>query len=198
MGLAVFAGTEASDQVDRAVLLWITSLRTPAVETVVWGITLAAGPLVSSALAIVLAIVLARREGARGLAPLLLAGGFALEYALKQLVYQPSPPSELTRDAAFIPAMRDLSAFSFPDGGSLRATFLALLVAGRRPEWRVLLWFVVALIAVARLYLATGWVTDVLGGIACGAFLASLAEVVTSRLPRVGAASQLDHASSRS
>ena len=187
-GLTLLVGTGATDTVDATILGWLLPLRSPGPDQLFQAITLLGDPVADAILALALATVLVAREGRRGLAALLLFAGFAVEFALKQLVFQPGPPSELVRDSVLLPGLRELSPFTYPGGHALRVTFLAALLAARVPALRIPLAVVVALVAAGRMYLATGWAADVAGGVLFGLVLATIAEVLGERSAATGRA----------
>src|SRR5262249_59269668 len=86
---------------------------------------------VTAPIAVILAFFWWRRRGLRGLVPLLLFAGVAIEVALKHLVPQPGPPPDLSRSLHLLPFLKAASPYSFPSGHVLRTTFLAALVADR-------------------------------------------------------------------
>lgn len=181
-GLAVLVGTGATDNADDAILGWVLQWRNSAVDQVFQIATIIGDPVVSSLLALALTLVAVGRTGQRGWVGLLFFVGIAVEYALKQLVLQPGPPSELVRDAVLIPALSHLSPYTFPGGHVMRITFLALLVSASYPKLRGIAILVVLLVAVGRLYLAAGWAADVAGGLIAGMALATVAELVRERI----------------
>lgn len=186
-GLTVLVATGATDAFDTAVLGWVLPLRTPILDQLVQAVTVLGDPIVSSLFAIALTFFLVANEGRRGQVALLFFAGIALEFVLKQVVFQPGPPSEIVRDSVLLPGLRELSPFTYPGGHVMRVTFLGALLAMRSSRLRLPVVIVVALVAVGRIYLATGWAADVAGGITAGLALATIAEVVRERVgsPRV-------------
>jgi len=181
-GLTLMVGTGATDAVDDAILGVVLPWRSPPLDQVFQLITLAGDPLLSSILAVAIALVAVAREGRRGQVALLFFAGIVLEYALKQLVFQPGPPSELMRDAALIPGLGHLSPNTFPGGHVMRVTFLALVIGASYPRLRMAGLVAIALVAAGRIYLATGWAADIAGGLIVGLALATVAELVRERL----------------
>ena len=181
-GLTLLVGTGATDAVDDAILGLVLPWRSPAMDQIFQLVTLAGDPLLSSILAIAIALVAVAREGQRGQVALLFFAGIAVEYALKQLVFQPGPPSELVRDAVLIPALGHLSPYTFPGGHVMRVTVLAAVIGASYPRLRVAGIILVTLVAMGRVYLATAWAADVVGGLIAGLALATIAELVHERL----------------
>jgi membrane-associated phospholipid phosphatase len=182
VALTVLVGTTITDAFDAWVLGLILPLRTPLVDNAFQLVTLVGGPLVSSVLAIALTFLLVTREGRRGQVALLMFVGIAIEAVLKQVVFQPGPPSELTRDSMLLVSLRDLSPYTYPSGYAMRVAFLGALVAVRYPRLRVPIGAVVALVAFGRVYLAAGWAADVAGGLLAGFALAALAKLIADRV----------------
>ena len=181
-GLTVLVGTGATDGVDAAVLGWVLPLRSGLLDQVAQAVTLLGDPIVSSLFAIALTLVLSAKDGRRGEVALLFFAGFVLEFALKQVVFQPGPPSELVRDAVLLPGLRELSPFTYPGGHVLRVTFLATLIGARAPRLRLASGLVAAAVALGRIYLATGWAADIAGGLLAGFGLATLALLIAERV----------------
>ena len=179
--LTVLVGTGTTDTLDAAVLGWIVPLRSALLDQVFQAVTLLGDPVVSSLLAIALTFWLVTRDGRRGQVALLFFAGLALEFVLKQVVFQPGPPSELVRDAVLLPGLRELSPYTYPGGHVMRVTFLAALVGARSARLRPVLWVIVVAVAVGRIYLATGWAADIVGGLLVGLVLASIAELIDAR-----------------
>lgn len=125
---------------------------------------------VTALVALILAFVWWRRDGTRGLVPMLLFVGVAIEVILKHLVQHPGPPAELSRSIPLLPFAHGTSPYSFPSGHMLRVTFLAALVT---PRWTF--WALAGAMALTRIYLHEHWASDVVGGFLLGAALAGLA-----------------------
>jgi undecaprenyl-diphosphatase len=97
------------------------------------------------------------------------AGGqIALSNAIKVLVRRPRPPATL---------LTPPESFSFPSGHATAAaaTYLAVALVlgiGRRWVFKAALWGVAAtitaVVAASRVLLGVHWLTDVIGGVACG------------------------------
>lgn len=128
---------------------------------------------VTGPIALVLAFLWWRRDGVRGLVPLLLFAGVALEIALKHAVPHASPSPALSRNLHLLPFLKSAAPYSFPSGHMLRTVFLAALVA-ERPVF----WSLVAAMAFTRLYLSEHWASDVVGGILLGLILAGVAAAI--------------------
>jgi membrane-associated phospholipid phosphatase len=128
---------------------------------------------VTGPIAVVLAFVWWRRDGVRGLVPLLLFVGVALEIALKHAVPHASPSPALSRNLHLLPFLKSAAPYSFPSGHMLRTVFLAALVT-ERPVF----WGLVAAMALSLLYLSERWASDVVGGALLGFVLAGVAAAI--------------------
>jgi undecaprenyl-diphosphatase len=125
---------------------------------------------VTALVALMLSFVWWRRDGTRGLVPMLLFAGVAIEVILKHLVQHPGPPDDLSRSIPLLPFAHSSSPYSFPSGHMLRVTFLAALMT---PRWAF--WTLAGAMALTRIYLHEHWASDVVGGFLLGAALAGLA-----------------------
>jgi undecaprenyl-diphosphatase len=125
---------------------------------------------VTALVALILSFVWWRHHGIRGLVPMLLFAGVAIEIVLKHIVQHPSPPTELSRSIPLLPFAHGSSPYSFPSGHMLRVTFLAALMT---PQW--VFWALAGAMALTRIYLHEHWASDVVGGFLLGAALAGLA-----------------------
>src|SRR5215813_10041978 len=61
---------------------------------------------VTGPLALALAFLWWRRDGARGLVPLLLFAGIAIEVALKHAIPHPGPPADISRGVSLLPMLK--------------------------------------------------------------------------------------------
>ena len=154
-------------------------------------VTLLGEPQVTGAIAVALSFRWWRRRGARGLGPLLLFAGVAIEAVLKYVLPHPGPPHEFSRGLQFplflhfaTPLLLHLGTpYSFPSGHMLRTTFLVALISEHRPGWRIVGWTLVCAMAFTRVYLNDHWVSDVGGGILLGLALAAAAASINSGHP---------------
>lgn len=149
--------------------------------------------------ALLLAVVGGRRRGWRGLAPLLLFVGLAVEILLKNQLVHPGPPDgrqlwhlplefmegyqSLSLTQPLIPILH----YSFPSGHVFRCTFLAGLVAQWWPRYRYGAWGVVVAMAFTRVALNEHWISDVAGGLLLGGILTATASIFTQGLHRPAA-----------
>jgi undecaprenyl-diphosphatase len=123
---------------------------------------------VSSVITVACAAFGWRRRGLRGLAPLFLFVGVAVEVILKFYLPHPGPPQGFSRNLEFLPPIQFFTPYSFPSGHMLRTAFLATLFMESTGKWRVAGWIFVAAMALTRPYLNEHWVSDVVGGFLLG------------------------------
>lgn len=167
---------------DAAVRGWVLAHHAPVLNVFFGGITWVGSVPVLAAVAVLAAVVLARRSSWRHaavmtLAPLLAAGAIL---GLKALFARPRPPGA---------AERQLYGFSFPSGHTTGTTGILLTfayvfwrehIAGR---WLAAVALVLALlVGMSRVYLDVHWATDVLGGWAVGLFIATWSGAVYERV----------------
>ena len=96
-----------------------------------------------------------------------------IELTLKFTVPQPHVPNTFHRSpASGILWLHLRTPYAFPSGHTLRSVFIlgyiaALIGQGgpRRRVLRALLWTVIALICISRIYLGDHWASDVIGGL---------------------------------
>jgi undecaprenyl-diphosphatase len=168
--VAVLVGTGATDGIDRWASRLSDRIASYPLDVAASAFNVLGQIETTGLVALVLAFVWWRRDGVRGLVPLLLFAGIAAEVVLKHVVPHAGPPPGLCRTITWLPGLHGSSPYSFPSGHMLRVTFLAALVADR---W--IFWVVAAVMAVTRIYLNEHWLSDVLGGFLLGASLAGLA-----------------------
>lgn len=125
---------------------------------------------VTGPIALLLAFLWWRRDGARGLVPLLFFVSIAIEVVLKHVIRHPGPPAELSRGIPMLSILHGISPYSFPSGHVVRTTFMAALLVDR---WAF--WTLAGAMTLSRVYLNEHWVSDVAGGFLLGASLAGLA-----------------------
>src|SRR5260221_4492671 len=115
-GLTALVGTGMTDGPDAAILGGIVPLRSAPLDQFFQAITVLGDPVVSSVLAIGLTFALVAREGRRGQVALLFFAGLAVEFILKQVVFQPGPPSELLLDTVLLPSLPEIRPLNYPRG----------------------------------------------------------------------------------
>ena len=178
--LSVLVAQGATQTVDRQILDLAQSLASYPFDVVASLVTLLGEFEITGTVALALALVGWRRDGIRGLVPLLLFVGVALEVGLKYCLPHPTPPSEFMRGLQFLPSLQIAPPYSFPSGHVLRTTFLVALIGERRPRWRACCWALVVAMAGTRLYLNEHWLSDVVGGLLLGLMLAAVAAAIDS------------------
>jgi len=171
--LAALVAYGATDAVDRHASKLAQEAATHALDLAASAFTILGQSEVTAPIAVILAFVWWRRRGLRGLVPLLLFVGVALEVVFKHVVPHPSPPHELSRAVEFLPFLKSSSAYSFPSGHMLRTTFLAGLMLN---HW--VFWPVIVLMGITRVYLNEHWLSDVVGGWLLGLVLAGVAAAI--------------------
>ena len=197
MGLAVAAGvaflavtaavaaglTRASD---RALLEGAQQFAWPLFDVVSSVLSAVGGVVITGLAALGLTIWGVRRYGVAGVTPLaLIVVATGIEYVLKRVIGHPAPPADLLRDFHWL-AVGDSgpSGNAFPSGHLSRTTLLAFLAGAR---WSSLRWpagVLVALMAVSRVYSASHWTSDVVGGICLGLALFGVALFIERRAAR--------------
>ena len=154
------------------------SVRSPVLDTIGSLIGLFGQAEVTVGIAFGLAVARARRSARDGLVPLFIIVLIAIEALLKILVPHTPPPPEVSRTVELLPSLHVPFANSFPSGHVARVTFLTWIVRGV-PTWlRVA---AVVLMIASRLYLGEHWLSDCLGGLALGYFVAKVAGLLERR-----------------
>jgi membrane protein DedA with SNARE-associated domain len=191
------AGQRLRDHVDRPVLDWLVSHRSPAFTTAVKVVTtLGSLPAVTGiALVIGLALWLIPARGSPR--PLLVlavttAGAASLWPVMKAVVARPRPPASVS--------LVGVSSWSFPSGHATQAMAVygcaAALAAAASSRWsaKAAEWagalLLIAAIGFSRLYLGAHWLTDVLGGLALGALWLGLVLIVVRAVAELRARSR--------
>ena len=127
-----------------------------------------------------------RRYGVAAAAPVAaLLAAIGIEYVLKRVIAQPAPPMELLRDFHWL-AVGDPSAGgnAYPSGHLSRTTVIAIVVCLHRPALKWSAAMFVALMAVSRVYSASHWTSDVVGGLCLGVVLGFVASATQRSVHR--------------
>lgn len=179
--LCVLVAIDATQPVDRWVQIRAHAFASYPLDVVTSLITTLGGAEITGVITLLLSFIWWQRKGIRGLTPLLLFVGVAIEIVLKYFLPHPGPPVGLARGFHYLSFFHFPTPFSFPSGHTLRTAFLVALIAGRMPRWRVAGWLLVAAVALTRLYLNVHSISDVVGGILLGLTLAAVAAVIDAR-----------------
>jgi undecaprenyl-diphosphatase len=184
--LTLAATSGRSDSLDTQVILALGSGRSLKVVPIMAAASWLASGAVAIPFAVVLALVLGRRNGRRTgwLYAMTCLSGWALNILLKELTGRPRP-------LGISPKLTAAGFYSFPSGHAMLAVlvfgFGALLLVRtvRRTGARRAIIGVAAtitlLVGVSRIYLGAHWPSDVLGGLLAGACWAATCVVAARR-----------------
>jgi undecaprenyl-diphosphatase len=170
--------------IDRAVLTWMSRLRTPALTAIMIDVTALGSPTLIIVFSVVaLFVVLALRDRRGALYLVISSTGAWLWTTVTKDVVERRRPTEVEH-------LVKVSGFSYPSGHSLSAAALYLslaLIAGshlRKPAAKAALaagaFFLMAMVAVSRVYLGVHYPSDVVSGGLLGAAWALIAAAVFS------------------
>jgi undecaprenyl-diphosphatase len=170
--------------IDRAVLTWMSHLRTPSLTEVMIDVTALGSPtliIVFSVVALFILLALRDRRGALYLA--ISSTGAWLWTAVTKDIVERRRPTEVEH-------LVKVSGFSYPSGHSLAAAALYLslaLIADsllRKPSAKAALaagaFVLMAMVAVSRVYLGVHYPSDVVSGVSLGAAWALIVAAVFS------------------
>lgn len=178
VGFCVLIAIEATQGVDQWVFTFTSTFVSEPLDVVSSLVSLLGNFEISGVITLAVAALRWQRQGLRGLAPLLLFVGVALEVILKFYLPHPGPPQEFSHNKYFLPPLRFSTPYSFPSGHMLRATFLATLLTASTGKWRTLGWIFVLAMAITRPYLNEHWTSDVIGGFLLGQAFAWVAVAI--------------------
>jgi undecaprenyl-diphosphatase len=162
---------DAAD-VDRAILTWLSKVRTPRLTSVMVDLTaLGSAALVTLFTGLTLLFLLVRRDRPGALHLFVASlGGWFLTFLTKDLIERARPTE--------VEHLVQVSGFSYPSGHSLSAAALyltmALVAAGRVKDAASKATlvagasFVVLVVAMSRVYLGVHYPSDVVSGVALG------------------------------
>ncbi len=179
-GVCFLIAIDATRGVDQWVFAFTRAFGSEPLDIVSSFVSLLGNFEISSAITLAVVALRWRRQGLRGLAPLLLFVGVAIEVVLKFYLPHPGPPQGFSRNKHFLPPLRFETPYSFPSGHMLRATFLATFLTTSTGKWRTLGWIFVFAMAITRPYLNEHWTSDVMGGFLLGQAFAWLAVAIAA------------------
>jgi undecaprenyl-diphosphatase len=90
---------------------------------------------------------------------------FALVFILKAIIARPRP------ELIISPYTMDISGFAFPSAHAAIAFMLAVLLSKYYPKYRIPLYALAVLTAIARIYSGAHYLTDVIAGAAIGVLM---------------------------
>lgn len=180
----VVAGGLTHD-LDRAALAAAQAIASAPLDLVSSALSALGGVLITGAIAALLTVRGVAREGLRGAVPVLIVAAIAIEYVLKRVIDDPAPPATLLRDFHWL-AIGDpaTGGSAYPSGHLARTAFLATISSA---TWPVLRWpaaIIVLLMAVSRVYSASHWTSDVVGGLCLGLAIGFAAVAIERRTAR--------------
>src|SRR5712691_7966746 len=135
-------------------------------------------------IALVAGAILLWRGRAEGLVALLIPVVLAADNLVKTLVARPRPPAGAGHSVELLPQLlaKSTETFAFPSSHVALVAFLAVVLGAALPKWRPLLWALVVLVALTRIYLNKHWFTDVVAGALLGVLLAELSLLLVTRV----------------
>ena len=190
VALAVIVTTNDPISIDQSLLAWVDAHRTPALTSVMRGVTWLGSAAVLYPATFIVAVYWWRRdrrwEAAATLAASLL-GSTVFYNVFKQITERPRPPAQT--------ALATYTNWSFPSGHATQsAAFFAMLIVlisfrKRAQPWQpAIATAVVIAVGASRIYLGAHWLTDVLGGYALGGAWASLVAAIALTVNWIGPA----------
>ena len=195
VGIVVLTGLGVLAKIDQGGWIVANRITSDSADFLASGITLLGDMEPTGLITLVLAVLGWHDRGWRGLVPLLLFAGVALEILLKCYLPHPGPPVSrqlwhppynvpieyldnligLTLHGS-VPFQR--IQYSFPSGHVFRTTFLAEFAGGCLNCCPSVGRGLIVAMALTRIYLGEHWVSDVVGGLLLGLFCASIASVL--------------------
>jgi undecaprenyl-diphosphatase len=145
--------------IDTAVMSWILSIRNPALDSIMLGITYLVDYLVIMLIAFLLLFLRQRRLVLT--MTITLAIELFVTFGIKELVQRPRP-TVLPLDVS------DFSFYSFPSGHTSRAFVLAGIFSAAWKKQRWLFYGLAGLVGFSRIYLGVHYFTDVVAGAVLG------------------------------
>ena len=171
-------------EIESSVLLWIQSIRTPAMTTAFRAVTYL-GEMGIFWVAMCLALICFRKHRRAGVMGLIaLAAGFIIcNLLLKNLVARMRPYAVIEGLTAATVLPGD---WSFPSGHATASFAAATAIhLTEKGKWTVWLIIAAALVAVSRVYLGVHYLTDVLAGTLIGVMCAFISVKLIGKMIRI-------------
>lgn len=176
--LCVLVGFNATHSVDQRLFVFANAVVSEPFDLAASFVTLLGNFEVTGVFTLAISILGWLRRGIRGLTPMLLFFGVAIEIVLKFFLPHPGLPEGYGRNVEFLPPLPFATPYSFPSGHMLRTTFLVTYCSANRGPGRIFGWLLVLAMALTRLYLNEHWTSDVVGGVFLGLTLAYAARAI--------------------
>src|SRR5712671_8212857 len=165
-GLGVAVKRDSTTAINRAVRKRIHPRRSAALRSAAKGMSYLAGPHAYPFVAAALGLLINRKKGEGGVAPIAASfGALAVDNGTRLFVHQRRPPKAGSHHGR--------NRYAYPSGHTTAATAIAIACAGEISDLlsyreREVLWTAVAAISISvgwsRLYLDEHWIDDVFGG----------------------------------
>lgn len=179
--LCVLVSFDATQDLDYWIFSLANTVSSKSLDLASSFVTLLGNFEITGAFTFIYSIFAWKHRGIRGLAPMLLFLGVAIEVVLKFALPHPDLPKGYGRNVEILPPIRFSTPYSFPSGHLLRATFLAIYFTPNKGLWRATGWLFILAMALTRVYLNEHWTSDIIGGVFLGLAFAYVAKAIDRR-----------------